>query len=427
MSDKRVYTMKHRNLTIQFDVDARYMPLECLGVGAYGVVCAAKDTRNGHKVAIKKIPRTFDVITCAKRTLRELKVLRHFNHDNIISVREVMRPPDDPATFNDVYLVLDLMETDLHHIIHSNQPLSDHHACYFVYQILRGLKYIHSANILHRDLKPSNLLVNSDCQLKIGDFGMARGLSATPEEHYGFMTEYVATRWYRAPELMMSYNEYTYAIDVWSVGCILAELLGRRQLFPGKNYLNQLNLILSVVGTPPETFTNNVGSARVKSYLEQLPQRERVKMNVLFPGANKDALDLLDQMLKLNPSGRISVEDALAHPYFSSHHDLDDEPESLEKFNFDFEKTLTTKEDLKEALITEVMSYHKDKKPIPTRTHVASLLQKKITTGGKDRVGGEGRTEKKGSGDPGGCVLTSGLVPGVTCVVFQYEACFDYL
>ena len=241
------------------------------------------------------------------------------------------------------------------------------------------------------------------------------------------MTEYVATRWYRAPELMMSYNEYTYAIDVWSVGCILAELLGRRQLFPGKNYLNQLNLILSVVGTPPETFTNNVGSARVKSYLEQLPQRERVKMNVLFPGANKDALDLLDQMLKLNPSGRISVEDALAHPYFSSHHDLDDEPESLEKFNFDFEKTLTTKEDLKEALITEVMSYHKDKKPIPTRTHVASLLQKKITTGGKDRVGGEGRTEKKGSGDPGGCVLTSGLVPGVTCVVFQYEACFDYL
>ena len=398
MSEKRVYTIKHKNLTVQFEVDSRYIALECLGVGAYGVVCAAKDIRYGHKVAIKKIPRAFEMVTIAKRTLRELKILRHFKHDNIISIREVMSPPEDLSAFSDVYVVLDLMETDLHHIIHSNQPLSDEHTRYFLYQILRGLKYIHSANVLHRDLKPSNLLVNANCELKIGDFGMARGLSSTPEDHSMFMTEYVATRWYRAPELMLSLSEYTFSIDVWSVGCIFAELLGRRQLFPGKNYLNQLNLILSVLGTPSEKFLDDVGSVRVKSYLTQLPRKERVKLNVLFPGAHKDALDFLDKMLRLEPQERISIEDALRHPYLSTYHDPDDEHTCHSKFNFDFEKKLTSKETLKGAIVEEIMYYHKDKKPIPTKemAHQALLnLAKKREEKEKEKDEKSSTAEKK--------------------------------
>lgn len=112
---------------------------------------------------------------------------------------------------------------------------------YFLYQVLRGLKYVHSANVLHRDLKPSNLLLNANCDLKIGDFGLARTTSETD-----FMTEYVVTRWYRAPELLLNCSEYTAAIDIWSVGCILGEIMTRQPLFPGRDYVHQLRLITEV-------------------------------------------------------------------------------------------------------------------------------------------------------------------------------------
>lgn len=322
MADKRVKIIKHNKVSVKFEVDSRYSPIESIGTGAYGVVCAAKDNRTGQRVAIKKIPRVLEVLVIAKRTYRELKILRHLRHDNIISILDVMQPPEDLSQFEDVYVVLDLMETDLHHIIHSVQALSDEHIKFFLYQILRGLKYIHSANVLHRDLKPSNLLVNRNCELKIGDFGMARGLASSADEHATFMTEYVATRWYRAPELMLSFSEYTFAIDMWSVGCILAEMLARRQLFPGKDYLNQLQLILSVVGTPNAEYIQGVGSERVKTYLQNLPARKRVDLSVLFPSCGPVALELLDSMLQLDPKKRPTSEGALAHKYLSRYHEI---------------------------------------------------------------------------------------------------------
>jgi mitogen-activated protein kinase 7 len=143
--------------------------------------------------------------------------------------------PDAP-NFNSVFLVEDLMEADLHQIIRSGQPLTDAHYQYFVYQICRGMKWVHSANVLHRDLKPGNLLVNADCELKVCDFGLARAYSPNDNDanSVGFMTEYVTTRWYRAPEIMLSFQCYTKAIDVWSVGCIFAELLGGKPLFKGQ-------------------------------------------------------------------------------------------------------------------------------------------------------------------------------------------------
>src|ERR1700712_405325 len=125
------------------------------------------------------------------------------------------------------------METDMHRVIRT-QNLSDDHCQYFIYQTLRALKAMHSANVLHRDLKPSNLLLNANCDLKVCDFGLARS-AASQEDNSGFMTEYVATRWYRAPEIMLTFKEYTKAIDVWSVGCILAEMLSGKPLFPGKD------------------------------------------------------------------------------------------------------------------------------------------------------------------------------------------------
>jgi mitogen-activated protein kinase 1/3 len=178
--------------------------------------------------------------------------------------------------------------------------------------------------VLHRDLKPSNLLLNTTCDLKICDFGLAR--VADPEhDHTGFLTEYVATRWYRAPEIMLNSKGYTKSIDVWSVGCILAEMLSNRPLFPGKHYLDQLNLILGIVGSPTHDDLQCIVNEKARSYLLSLPPPPRVPWSRLYPNADSKALDLLDKMLTFNPHKRITVEQALAHPYLEQYYDPADE------------------------------------------------------------------------------------------------------
>jgi tRNA A-37 threonylcarbamoyl transferase component Bud32 len=226
-----------------FTVDTRYEMIRVIGSGAYGVVISAKDEKTQENVAIKMVPKAFSDEIDAKRILREIKLLNHFHHDNIVRMVDMM-PPNVKylEDFTDVYLVVDLMETDLHRIIYSKQKLSMDHAQYFIYQLLRGLKYIHSCRVLHRDLKPSNLLVNSNCDLKICDFGLARGIRSPESAGQGTMllTEYVVTRWYRAPEIMLACHEYSYPVDVWSVGCIFAELILRKPYFPGDDYIDQV-------------------------------------------------------------------------------------------------------------------------------------------------------------------------------------------
>ena len=204
------------------------------------------------------------------------------------------------------------MDTDLHRVIRT-QTLSDDHCQYFVYQTLRALKYIHSANVLHRDLKPSNLLLNANCDLKVCDFGLAREVNMDKDNNNGFMTEYVATRWYRAPEIMLTFKEYTKAIDVWSVGCILAEMISGKPLFPGRDYHNQLQLILDVLGTPTMDDYCGIKSRRARDYIRSLPFKKKISFQSMFPGANDFAIDLLEKMLTFNPKNRISIEDALSH------------------------------------------------------------------------------------------------------------------
>jgi len=250
----------------EFIVDERYNVTKELGQGAYGIVCAATNNQTGEGVAIKKVTNVFSKKILAKRALREIKLLQHFRgHRNITCLYDMDIPR--PDNFNECYLYEELMECDLAAIIRSGQPLTDAHFQSFIYQILCGLKYIHSANVLHRDLKPGNLLVNADCELKICDFGLARGFSMDPEENAGYMTEYVATRWYRAPEIMLSFQSYTKAIDVWSVGCILAELLGGKPFFKGRDYVDQLNQILHYLGTPNEETLSRIGSPRAQDYV----------------------------------------------------------------------------------------------------------------------------------------------------------------
>lgn len=221
------------------------------------------------------------------------------------------------------------MDTDLHRVIRS-QKLSDDHAQYFVYQTLRALKAIHSADIIHRDLKPSNLLLNANCDLKVCDFGLARSLrTAEPRvgSETGLMTEYVATRWYRAPEIMLTFKEYSKAIDVWAVGCILAEILSGRPLFPGRDYHDQLSLILEVLGTPTLDDFYAINSKRSRDYIRGMPFCKRKPFQSMFPQASPLAIDFLEKTLAFSPRNRPTVTELLAHPYLAAYHDETDEPE----------------------------------------------------------------------------------------------------
>ncbi|KAI9306928.1 MAP kinase [Cunninghamella echinulata] len=375
-------------LNQQFIVDKKYSFIREMGQGAYGVVCSAKDTTTGEQVAIKKVCRIFEKTILAKRALREVKLLKHFNgHENITSIIDMSIV--NLQDFNEIYLVQELMEADLHQIIRSGQPLTDAHFQYFVYQICRGLKYIHSANVLHRDLKPGNLLVNADCELKICDFGLARGYSENPDSNVGFMTEYVATRWYRAPEIMLSFQSYTKAIDIWSVGCIFAEMLGGKPLFKGRDYVDQLNQILGILGTPDEETLQRVGSERAQMYIRSLPHMPRIPFQNLYPRANPLAIDLLNKLLEFDPSRRITVEEALAHPYLSAYHDEDDEPSHVQHFDFSFE-VIDSIEDMRRSIAQEVLSFKSGKggEPslvIPQPQVYGSSLRRKESMSAQDR------------------------------------------
>ena len=297
--------------------------------------------------AIKKICNVFKNDTTAKRTLREIKLLLHFEHENVISIRDMMTSGADCA---DLYVVTALMDTDLHKVIRSPQPLSDQHVQYFLYQLLRGLKYLHSCNVLHRDLKPSNLLVNENCDLKITDFGLSRGVN--PSDCLDFLTEYVVTRWYRAPEIVLSSDTYTKAVDVWSCGCIFAELLGRKPLFPGSDHVQQLTCILDVLGTPHPSQIRHVPE-KARRYIAGLQHSPGKDMRTTYPHASEGALSLLHSMLNWDPMQRCTVEQALSHPYLAAFHNPAAEPVASAPFDFEMEERndkAGVSEDAREAL-----------------------------------------------------------------------------
>ncbi|EGR26963.1 protein kinase domain protein [Ichthyophthirius multifiliis] len=342
-----------------FNIDERYKILEKIGQGAYGVVVAAVDQAENKKksVAIKKIEKAFEERIYTKRTLRELKLLRLLNHENVIGLDSILLPKSREE-FNDIYCVSELMETDLQQIIKSEQVLTADHIKFFIYQILRGLKYVHSGGVIHRDLKPRNLLVNSNCDLKICDFGLAR---AIPESKANDLTDYVTTRWYRPPELLLSWTDYTAAMDVWSVGIILAELIKRKPLLPGSSSSDQLMRIFDLIGTPSPQEIAMIPYDEYRKFIKELPKRPKKPLDRLFPRAPKDALDLIDRMLTFDFQQRITVEQALQHPYLADLHLPDDEPsrQQVPFLEFEFESYPNlTRQQYKDLVYEEILLYH---------------------------------------------------------------------
>lgn len=332
-----------------WEVPTRYQDIKPVGAGSYGLVSSAYDTETQMKVAIKKLARPFQSPIHAKRTYRELTLLAHMKHENVIGLLDVFSPCKSFLEFNDVYLVTHLMGADLGGIIRT-QRLSDEHIQFLTYQILRGLKYIHSAGIIHRDLKPSNIAVNEDCELKVLDFGLARHTEAE-------MTGYVATRWYRAPEIMLNWMRYNQTVDIWSVGCIMAELITSRTLFPGRDHIDQLLRIMTLCGTPDADFMAKITSEEARNYVRTLQVMKRKNFYEIFAGANPLAIDLLDQMLKLDSDLRPTAEQALAHPYLASCADPNDEPTASSLYDESFENEDRSVDDWKQLVWREIVNF----------------------------------------------------------------------
>ncbi|KAH9982451.1 kinase-like domain-containing protein [Lactifluus volemus] len=318
----------------KFDVGDDYKMLYNLGEGAYGTVVAALHKPSGRQVAIKKVLPFEHTLFCL-RTLRELKLLRFFS-ETCVNENLTIRCLD--------HLYPQYHQATLTRTIQGNL------LCYFIYQTLRALKSIHSAGIVHRDLKPANLLVNANCDLKVCDFGLARSVKLSGS--------YGGKIWYRAPEIMLSFKMYTKAIDIWAVGCILAEMLTGRPLFPGRDYSHQLDLILDVIGTPSLEEFYGITSRRSRDYIRSLPIRKRRPFTALFPQAPVEAIDFLNKTLTFDPKTRLTVDQALGHPYLSSYHDPNDEPvvPLMDPDYFDFDEPLD-KARLKELLYEEIASF----------------------------------------------------------------------
>ncbi|KAG6550835.1 hypothetical protein Mapa_007631 [Marchantia paleacea] len=337
----------------------RYQIQEVIGKGSYGVVCSAIDTHTGEKVAIKKINDIFEHVSDATRILREIKLLRLLRHPDIVEVKHIMVPPSR-REFKDIYVVFELMESDLHQVIKANDDLTREHYQFFLYQLLRALKYIHTANVYHRDLKPKNVLANADCKLKICDFGLAR-VAFNDAPTTIFWTDYVATRWYRAPELCGSFfAKYTPAIDIWSIGCIFAEVLTGRPLFPGKNVVHQLDLMTDMLGSPSPEAVQRVRNEKAKRYLTSMRKKQPLPFSQKFPNADPLAIRLLERMLAFDPRDRPTAEQALADPYFKGLAKVEREPSAqpITKMEFEFERRRINKDDVRELIYREILEYH---------------------------------------------------------------------
>ncbi|CAB1414295.1 unnamed protein product [Pleuronectes platessa] len=341
------YYRQEVNRTV-WEVPERYRDLKQVGTGAYGTVSSAWDRRTGMQVAIKKLHRPFQSKLFAKRAYRELRLLKHMKHENVIGLMDVFTAEISLDRLRDFYLVMPFMGTDLGKLM-KLERLSEDRVQFLIYQMMRGLKYIHSAGIIHRDLKPGNLAINPDCELKILDFGLAR--QADTE-----MTGYVVTRWYRAPEVILNWMHYTQTVDIWSAGCIMAEMLLGKPLFKGSDHLDQLREIMKITGTPAADFVVKLQSQDAKNYIRSLPKVPKKDLDVIFSKASSDAVCVLEKMLLLDPERRVSASEALDLPFFSEFRDTEEETEAL-PYDQTMDNTDLPLDQWKRHTFTEILTF----------------------------------------------------------------------
>ena len=289
--------------------ESKYIPTSKLGEGTYGVVYRAKDKKGQEIYALKKIRLQAEEEGIPSTAIREISLLKELSHINIVKLYEVLHSPKK------LTLVFEYVEQDLKKIIDSTngKGLEMKYVKSFLYQLLKGVDFIHKNKVLHRDLKPQNLLINKDNIVKIGDFGLARGYGI-PVKNY---TNEVVTLWYRSPDVLLGNKTYGTTVDMWSIGCIFAEMVTGKPLFAGNSESAQLEKIFEIRGTPNENY-----APQLKEYsewgvgdntFENFPEKN---FKELFPNLDSEGIDLMKKFLQLEPEKRISAEEALKHPFF---------------------------------------------------------------------------------------------------------------
>eukprot|EP01134_Creolimax_fragrantissima_P007094 CFRG7094T1 len=284
-----------------------YRKLEKIGSGTYGVVYKAKHKTTGEFVALKRIRLEGDDEGVPSTAIREVSTLMELKHQNIVRLLDVC------CEDGKLLLVFEYLNQDLKKYIDTAPPngFTPAHVKSFCWQMLQGIYFCHARRMLHRDLKPQNLLIAEDGTLKIADFGLARAFGI-PLPAY---THEVVTLWYRAPEILLGAKKYSVPIDMWSVGCIFAELVTRRALFAGDCEIDQIFKIFGQCGTPtPETWPS---VTELPDFNEKFPKHQPQDIRNIVKGLGDDGIDLLEKMLILDPAKRISAKQAILHPYFS--------------------------------------------------------------------------------------------------------------
>jgi mitogen-activated protein kinase 15 len=299
---------------IDAHVEKRYEIQEKLGKGAYGIVWRAVDRKTRQPVALKKAFDAFANQTDAQRTYREVMFLQRVQHENIIKLVNVVRADNRV----DLYMIFEIMETDLYATIRSN-VLLDIHKQFVTYQLLRCMRFLHDRDIIHRDLKPANVLLNSDCHVKLADFGLARSLLNLQAEQQKrpVLTDYIATRWYRPPEIVIGSTQYTKAVDMWAMGCLIGELLTGKALFPGSSTINQMERIIAGIGHPNVADIESMQSPFAESIVGNLPAITPKPLRTVLAQHDREAVDLICKLLVFNPNKRLSCEQAMHHPFIA--------------------------------------------------------------------------------------------------------------
>ena len=305
--------------------ERKYEILQKLGTGPYGIVWKAKERKTNSLVAIKKVLGAFHDCPDAQQTFREIMILQELGHEhnpNCLKLLDLVKAENN----EDLYLIFEYMDSDLRTVIRAG-VLQDVHKVYIIYQILKALLYLHTAEIVHRDLKPSNILIDSECSIKLSDFGSSQSLLPCDEKPapIAVMMEPVAARWYIAPEIVLGSSRYSKAVDMWSVGCILGELISGKPMFPGQSIVNQIELITEFFGKPDQEDLDQIGGIIDSSIISSMCREQKHTFSTYFKDASPDAISLLKQCLEFNPNKRITVEEALKHPFFAQFRDPETE------------------------------------------------------------------------------------------------------
>jgi len=284
----------------------KYQKLEKIGEGTYGIVYKAKDKKTQELLALKKIRLEAEDEGIPSTAIREISLLKQLQHPNIVRLYDVVH------TEKKLTLVFEFLDQDLKKYLDAcgDNGLEPETVKSFLYQLLQGVAYCHQHRVLHRDLKPQNLLINTEGELKLADFGLARAFGI-PVRNY---THEVVTLWYRAPDVLMGSRKYSTPVDIWSVGCIFAEMVNGRPLFPGSSESDQLTKIFKTLGTPNKK--SWPGVAELPEYKENFTVYPPQLLKKICRRLDNAGLELLSRMLQFDPAKRISAENAMKHPYF---------------------------------------------------------------------------------------------------------------